>query len=222
MTTPAKFPAEAWDGKTANDQRVANAYVAPDGDDWDRIAAEVVAIAANLVPGYGLGAKNGAAVAVSETQIGPLKRTVFTITDLTVAMTDATTAGSHGKHKLYDFPAGLILVLGCVTDLVVARVGTAIGAAAAVVGSIGSADVGTDNATLTSTEADIVPSTAATLSSGTGNFDGQSSSVAMIDGTTSAAKASLNLAVPDGDSSGNDSLTVNGTVTLTWVSLGDH
>lgn len=172
-----------------------------------------------VYPGGGTAAGTGVTASESSPAI---HKTVLSLADLVVAMTDATTAGCHGSQKIYDFPDGNILILGAVTDLQIVAGAGGIGDTAAVVGSLGSAAVSTDNATLTSTEANIVPSTAATLSSGAGNCDGESTSPATLDGTTSPASAYLNLAVPDAGSSANDTITVNGTITLNWINLGDN
>jgi hypothetical protein len=169
-----------------------------------------------------VGAVAGTGVAVSERGTGQIRKSVFTLTGLSIAMTDAGAAGSHGSQKIYDFPEGNILVLGATTDLQILAGAGGITDTAAVVGAIGSVPTATDNATLTSTEANIVPSTAATLTGGAGDFDGQSTGVAVLDGTATPADAYLNFAVPDAGSSANDTLTVNGTITIVWMSLGDN
>lgn len=166
------------------------------------------------------GAVAGTGNTVSE-QVGLVHKTVITVAN-TVTMTDATTAGCHGSQKIYDFPAGNILILGATTDLSVTAGAGGIGDTASVVASIGSVAVATDNATLTSTEANIVPSTAATLTGGVGAFDGESTGVVVLDGTATAVDAILNLAVPDAGSSASDTIVVAGTVTLVWVNLGDN
>ena len=167
------------------------------------------------------GVVSGTGVSVVESVTAPQTAT-FTVEDLVVTMTDAGAAGSHGAQKVFTFPAGNIIVNGAVTDLTIARVGTALTATSAVVSSLGSVTVGTDNATLTSTEANIVPSTAGTLSSGAGTVEGQSTAVVKLDGTTTPAEVYLNFATPDAGSTGNDALTVNGTITLTYLNLGTH
>lgn len=169
----------------------------------------------------GNGAAAGAGVAASEKD-GVVHKTVLTLTAQSITMTDATTAGCHGSQKIYDFPAGNILILGATTDLAVVAGSGGITDTASVVGSIGSAAVGTDNATLLSTEANIVPSTAATLTSGAGAMDGESTATVMLDGTATAIDAYLNFAVPDAGSSASDTLTVDGTITILWVNLGDN
>jgi hypothetical protein len=118
----------------------------------------------------GAGTPAGTGVTATEYGDGIFHKTVLTFASLVITMTDATTAGSHGTQKIYDFPAGQIGILGVVTDLHIVAA-TGIGATAAVVGAIGTAAVGTDNATLLTTEADIVPSTAATLTDSAGDFN---------------------------------------------------
>lgn len=174
---------------------------------------------AGVAPGNGAAAGTGN---VATEQSGPVHTTVLTITALSITMTDATTAGCHGSQKIYDFPAGNIVILGATTDLAITAGAGGITDTAAVVGSVGSATVGTDNATLSGTEANIVPSTAASLTGGVGACDGQSTGVVVLDGTDTAADAYLNLAVPDAGSSANDTISVSGTVTLVWVNLGDN
>lgn len=167
------------------------------------------------------GTAAGTGVTAAEAVTGIFK-TTLTFDDLVVAMTDAGAAGSHGAQKIYDFPAGNIVILGATTDLDIVAGAGGLAANAAIVAGIGSVTVGTDNGTLTSTEANIVPSTAATLSTGEGAFAGQSTGVTVLDGTATAADTFLNFAVPDAGSSANDTLTVSGTVTLVWLNSGDN
>ena len=175
----------------------------------------------NITHEQGTGVVSGTGVSVVESAKGWCKL-VFPITDLSITMTDATTAGSHGKQKFFTFPEGAIVVAGTITNLTVSRVGTAIGATAAVVGSIGSATVSTADSTLTGTEADVVPSTAVTLTAGAGVFKGHATTVPKIDGTTAPASLWLNFAIPDAGSTGNDALLVNGTITVVYMNIGDH
>lgn len=163
-----------------------------------------------------------AAIATTNSSGGMIK-TVITLSGLSVTMTDATTAGSHGSVKLYDFPECNLFFLGGTTDLVITAGVGGIVDTAAVVGSIGTTTVGTDNATLTTTEADLIPSTASTLSGGVGATKGKTltAGAVVFDGTATAKEAWLNYAVPDAGSTANDTLTVSGTITLVWSNLGD-
>lgn len=150
-------------------------------------------------------------------------KTVLTLSGVSVAMTDAALAGSHGSLKLYDFPQCNLLFLGGTCDLSLTAGVGGITDTAAVVAAIGTTTVGTDNDTLTTTEADLIPSTAATLTAGVGAAEGKTvtAGVVVFDGTATAKDAWLNLAVPDAGSTANDTLTVTGTVTLVWANLGD-
>ncbi|MNC20717.1 hypothetical protein D3C75_686780 [compost metagenome] len=179
----------------------------------DRITAAAQAGAASTVTG----------VTVDETASGAI-RTVLTLKNVTVAMTDATTAGCHGSLKLYDFPACNLLYLGATADLTVSTSGEGgIDDAAELVAAVGTSTVGVDNATLTSTEADLIASTAATLTAGAGTADGKSltAGIAVFDGTGTAKDAWLNFAVPDSGSTADDTITVSGTITIVWANLGD-
>jgi len=180
-----------------------------------------------LAVAIGAGAVAGSGAVADEKGDGNVHVTTITLTDRVVTMTDATTAGNHGTSAVYTFPFGNIVVLGASCNLTTAAGTGGIADTAALVGSVGSVAVGTDNATLTSTEADIIPSTAGTLSSGAGVLKGESTALAAIDNTTTgtsgtAKTAKLNLAVPDAGTSGNDTITVNGTITLVWINAGDN
>lgn len=168
------------------------------------------------------GAAASISVAVAESSAGAIK-TVMTLSRVSITMTDATTAGSHGSLKLYDFPACNLLFLGGTCDLTITAGTGGITDTAAVVGSIGTTAVATDDATLTTTEADLIPSTASTLTGGVGATKGKTltAGVVVFDGTATAKDAYLNFAVPDAGSTANDTLTVSGTITLVWSNLGD-
>lgn len=155
---------------------------------------------------------------------GGTTKTVLTLSGESITMTDAGVAGSHGSLKVFDFPAGGIVFLGATCDLTITAGAGGIADTAAVVGSVGTATVGTGDATLAGTEADLIPSTASPLTAGAGTTKGKSvtAGIAVFDGTAAAIDAWLNFAVPDVGSTANDTLTVSGTITLVWASLGDN
>ena len=171
-----------------------------------------------------VGAVAGTGVALVENGDGVVHKTVFTLTNVAITMTDAGAAGCHGSQKIYDFPEGNIYIFGATTNLTTAAGAGGIADGAAVVGSIGTVAVAADNATLTGTEADIIPSTGGTLTAGAGVLKGKSVTAtgAVFDGTGTAKDAILNFAVPDADSSASDTLTVGGTITILWANLGDN
>ena len=164
---------------------------------------------------------SGSGVAVSQAFTAPQTAT-FTFKAQSITMTDQTTAGSQGALKFCTFPAGNINILGATSDLAISRVGTALTATSAVVGAIGSVTVGTGDATLTSTEANIIPSTAATLAAGAGTMKGESTGAVTLDGTSTAVDLYLNFATPDTGSTGNDALLVTGTIRVFYINTGDN
>jgi hypothetical protein len=163
-------------------------------------------------------------VTVEERGDGVLHQTVFTLVSTSLTITDHTAAGAHGSIKLYDFPAGLIHFLGGSTNLTTLAGAGGVTDTAALVGSVGSVTTATDNATLTTTEADFIPSTTGTLTAGAGTLLGKAtaSQIAVFDGTATAPDAYLNVAIPDAGCSANDTLAVSGTITLTWINHGDN
>lgn len=180
-------------------------------------------LVAQVAPSTGAGSVPANASTTATTTADGVLKTVITLSGRSVTMTDAGAAGSHGSIQLYDFPAGNLFFLGATCDLTLtAGVGGITDTAAVVVG-VGTATLAVDNATLTGTEADLVPSTAATLSGGVGTGKGKSltAGAVVFDGTTTAKDAWLNIAVPDADSTANDTITVSGTITLVWANLGD-
>lgn len=145
-----------------------------------------------------------------------LRMSVITIPSQNVAITDHTTSGAQGSLELYDLPAKNCLILGAQAALTLARVGTAIGATANPLVSVGTAQAAADT-TLTGTEANIIPSTSAgAFVSGAGTFAGAGGTQALL---AASQKVYLNFAFADADSSGNDSLTVAGTVTIFWIAM---
>lgn len=147
---------------------------------------------------------------------GVINKSVFTITALPITITDNGANGSGGT-KIFDFANGnlcslvastnMTVAYGSVTDAnVIASVGTSVAAA---------------DATLTSAEANIVPSTAAATTSGAGTFAGQNTAIGYHDGTATAAPIYVNLATST-DPSTNNSATVSGTLTMVWALGGDN
>lgn len=185
-------------------------------------------ITQNLIEGdaLGLGSVGTSGFAGTLTELG---NSIYHRTRLdfsgTISLTDTGSVnGAQGSVLLYTLPSGAIQLGGGVGSLTLARTGTnatAMSSTGAVVLAIGTATPGTDNATLTSTEANIIQSTAFTLVAGTK----ASSLVAtttptIVDGTTTNASIRLNAAVPSTSNTGNTFLTVTGFVIVPWINVG--
>lgn len=212
------FPDTLWDGYSPQrpDRQEDRS---PSGEDWNQIVSEVIALQAAILDGVFGDTERGeaAGTGVSDSPlIGKVIKTVLTLTAVNVDIT--SDADGYGSLKVFDPPAGNIYVLGATADLTITVVGASISATGAVVGSIGTTAAADDNATLTTTEANIVPSTTFTLTGGTKNSKMNSTTPAVfVD-----PDVYLNFAVPDVDIGADaDALTVEGTITLHWVNLGD-
>lgn len=198
-------------------------YYSPDaeGDGGDTITIDDT-VAASLVAA-GL-AEEVSATGVVESEAGiVVKQVTVTLDDCAIVLTDAGANGSHGTQLVKTFAAGPIQILGCSMNLTTKAGAGGIGDTAALIGALGSASVTTANETLTSTEADLIASTSGTLSGGAGTLANHGSLVATaFDGHTTAIKAYLNLVCPNADSSATDTVTVNGTIKITYANLGDY
>jgi len=155
---------------------------------------------------------------------GIVHQSVLTLTDVAQAVTNGT---EYQGTKLFDFPAGNILVLGCVASI--AQKTTSALASTLNAGSTGALSIGSaaaSSTTLNGTMANFLTSTAFT-SSATINVAGTVVGGVLaaplnLDGTTTAADMYINTAyATTTDVDGNATQTLTGTITLTWLNLGD-
>lgn len=172
-----------------------------------------------VLSGLGGGTKSTASTVTSTDSAGTTK-TVLTLTNHIVNTTEAGAAGAYGGSKLLTFPAKNIIYLGASANLTLAKQGAGITDTAAVVYALGTVTAAGD-ATLTSTEANLIASTAATLTGGvtpvTVKGKSVTAAIAAFDGEAAAKEVFLNFAMPDAGSTANDALVVNGTITIIWA-----
>jgi hypothetical protein len=167
---------------------------------------------------------NGAAVAGKCTAVSygvhPIHQTVLTLT-LTGANDLDLADGDHGTGiKIYDMPAGRILILGATINADIAYVDAA--TTGEFVVSVGQA-VGADDATLTSTEADIIPSTAIAGAATPKAWHAALAASAQFDGTATALPIYVNVACPNASNSATaQTYAITGTLTISWINLGDY
>lgn len=181
---------------------------------------------------YGAANSQGSAAGtgVRATQYGgqAIQRTVIKLTNAAVTLADEAGVVAYGGLKIYDFPAGLILFLGAVADLALTK--SSAGVNADWDGDVGLGTVtASNNATLSSTEQNLIPSTATPqAASGATTADCKSTTTesgTVLDGTSTPVDVFLNLLVDDADHNVTGTacnLIVNGTITLTWINLGDN
>lgn len=108
------------------------------------------------------------------------------------------------------------MILGCVCDLDITGDGTDITSDAAVDVAVGTTDEDTD-ATLDSTEADIIAKSDEDLTSDTAEVAIANAAAVKV-GASQAIY--LNFGVPNADISDDGVITVQGTVEITYVRLG--
>lgn len=182
-----------------------------------------------LTSTVGVGAKNGSTVAVTEKGSGLIHQTVLTCTATPITISDDPDVAQYGGVKVYDLPLGSIMTMGAVVSgiLTAGVTGTIIDNWDGDV-ALGTATA-TTGATLTGTEADIMPSVA--VSAGASDKDGvvQAVSVATaltesgarwFDGTGTAKDVFLNFVIDDDATHTAGTATFTGVITLTWVNLG--
>jgi hypothetical protein len=149
---------------------------------------------------------------------GVIHKTTLTFTstgDLDMADAD------HGTGvKIYDFPAGSIQILGATCNALVTSV-NAEGGGATFPMALGSV-VGADDNALTSTEADIVPSTAVAGGSAKDFHATLAAPILFANASGNDLDLYLNAAITAAVAEGAVTITVTGTVTITWINLGDY
>lgn len=156
-------------------------------------------------------------------------RTVLTCTAVPISIADDAGVAQYGGVKLYTFPEGLIFTKGAIIsgNLTLGVTGTIIDAFTGV-NALGSVTAST-GATLVSTEATYLQSTAnATAASKVAAISSVSIATALteassriVDGTSTPAPVFLNFAIADDASHTAGTGTFTGTVTISWEKIGD-
>ncbi len=211
------FPVAVWDGDSGSRDSDNNNVRAPDAKDWLRLVKEIAATQAQL--GLQAAAEQGTVgSSVAEvTDLTGVQRTVLTLTDVAIAIAEGSTA-EYGSALIFTFPQGAIKLIGVSINLTAVATanfsGTglgdfALGSAAASDQVLAGTDLtwSTDSAAMTVTDA------------GT-DLEDEGEIVALYDGTSTPGPVYLNLTMDNGESTGT--ITVNGTITLTWANLGDY
>lgn len=157
------------------------------------------------------------------------RKTTFVLDAVSMALVDEAGVIAYTGQKLYDFPAGNILILGATADLVVRKSSAGVIDAFDAIFGVGRVTASNNN-TLASTEQDIIPSTAMAQATGVGAAAVAPAkginvaAIAPFDGTGTAIPLFLNFLVTDADhdvTTTPANLLVTGTVEVTWVNLGD-
>jgi len=173
---------------------------------------------------------NGSGVEATSEQL-QIRTLLLTLTATPVVMADQAGVVAYGSLKLADMPAGNIAFLGATMDLALTLSAAGINADWDGDVGLGTTAAGND-AVLTTTEQDIIPTTAtpqAVASATTAKAKSTSSELAagVFDGTTDGGGAKavyLNLLVDDADhdvTTTPTNIICDGTIRITYVNLGD-
>lgn len=170
----------------------------------------------------GDGAAAGAGATGASVPGDGLKKTVITLVNFTIPLVDNAGVGAHGGLKFFDFPAGVIDIQNANSALAITK--SSAGVIATFDGdfSLGSAVAAVD-ATLTGTEADIIPSTPTPQAvAGVSSANGDMTTPLRLGTLAGALDAYLNVLVDDADQDVTTTpcnLIFNGTITLWWRNL---
>lgn len=165
----------------------------------------------------------GATVTVAEAS--GMNRTVITLASTVFALADQAGVVAYSGKKIYDFPEAQIVIFGASASLTLTKSSAGVNADFDGDFSVGTATA-SNNASLSSTEANIIASTAtpqAVAGATTAKAVGITSAL-YLDGSASAADMYLNFLVDDADQDVTGTpanLVVSGTVTVLWANCGD-
>ena len=162
----------------------------------------------NLNKTITLASVSGLKIIADTGQGGPVRQIVLGLTNVALSITDDGSTG-HASQKLFDFPGGSIIAIGGLIDLTLSA--TAGGNIQCSLGTTATAD-----ATLSSTDADLCPASTASASVA----EAQKAAVTYHDGTVTAKACYLNAGTASDPSSGA-TLTLNGTIVVTFINQGD-
>ena len=172
----------------------------------------------------GGGAVNGATVSEVDRAAGQIHTSVLTLTATPLTVTDAL---AYAGVKIYDFPEGRILVLGSTGSLAfttTSTIASTINSGAGLDWSLGTVTASSE--TLASTMVDILPKvdnpSSTVINVAAAATTGALAASAQFDGTSTAKDVFLNVGFPTTtDIDADGTLTITGTITITWIQLGD-
>lgn len=153
---------------------------------------------------------------------GHFRTLELTFDSVEVAMTDEAGVVAHGGIKVVDMPEGAYVILGAVADLALVKDGDGINADFDGDFGVGTV-VASNNNSLSTTEQNIIPTTATPQAvAGATTAKGVSTAALYLDGTGTPSDLYLNFLIDDADQDGGGDLLVSGKLTVHYVYLGNH
>jgi hypothetical protein len=171
-----------------------------------------------------VGAASGEGVTAVEQALGGVwNRTTLTLADTPIVLVDEADTVAYGGLKIYDMPRGRIVVLSASADLAVAKTSAGVDDDYNGDFSMGTV-VASNDATLTATEANIIPSTATPeATDGATTAVGASTAPLVVDGSATPMDVYFNALVDDSDHDVDGTpanLEFTGTIEIIWAYLG--
>lgn len=165
-------------------------------------------------------------LACTITRTGSFYKLDFTLTAVSITVTDAGAAGSHGATKIFDYVQQSLSFLGCRQNYTAFAEGAALttgaGDAVFAIGVGTTAISAAADGILAAANVNVGGSTAVTNSGGTGAGTTHSGAVvAAVDGTTTASDLYLNWSGTAATIDATSTISVTGTITVTGMLLGD-
>ena len=165
-------------------------------------------------------------VGVTIHRSGPFFRIDFELTAARIPVTDATTNGSYGALKLFDFVESAVQILSVRQDYTAFAEGSALtggaGDASFDIGVGSVAKASASDGALASTDDDIGTEVNITLSGGTGTGTGFAApGTAIFNGTGTALDLVLNWSGTAATIDASSTIDVTGTISVSGVMMGD-
>lgn len=178
------------------------------------------------VPDAGL--PNGATVLATEETSGIVNKTILDLASTPMTVTSITTGNGVGGVKIYDFPQGRILMMGCMADIILTidAGDQADFTDATPEGDMGIGSVSPANADALGTDAtddDFSTATAFTMAAYSASPQIPSEAALQFDGTSTALDMYVTALVDAADIDDGTASTVyvSGKIICHWINLGD-
>ncbi len=150
-----------------------------------------------------------------------LNRTVVTLTAHVMDITDTGANGGHGALKILDFPEGVIRVEGVIGDIAITTVSN-IDADGEFDMAMGTVTTLTNSETLGGNNVNFVSKVDGTLVGSADTIDLVNTTTQDEDGHSGSTDVWLCVAVMGADIATNGTMTMSGTIVITWYNLGDY
>lgn len=178
-------------------------------------------VASSIAPGV-VSSNSGTCTAVERGLPNGVRQTVITLAALSQVIVNG--ASEWVGTKIFTFPEGRILLLGATATIAPTTTSTLATTITSATGGTFALGSVTNDGTLTTTKADMLPSGSFTSSTvinvAAAAATNKLAASAQFDGTATAIAAFLNTNVATNSADGT--LTWAGTITLTWAFLGDY